>query len=542
MSTWLSKNKLSLAVTTIVIVAVGVFVNRVRIPGHVDVITAQAMDMSQMHPPSGTALVKFATVQTGTISDTVTYTGTVKAYNEEDISARVTGQALSIPVYPGDTVHVGELVAQLDTAELGAKADQALADAQSAQDSALVAHLTHQLHHRAALDESTAQVQSAESALLAAQADAQNSQAAVSDAQAGVQSAIANSDYWKEEIKREKSLVDAGAVSESDYDSELSQSLMAASALSQANAKLIEANSVAHSSQAKVLQAASQIKAAEADQRMALADITIGQGQAQEAADTAVSADAAARDAQIVESYARITSLSNGIVIERLVAPGTLVQAGQTILKIDDIDKVRVQANVAVSDLIGLHPGTTVLITLPGASTGKPLLASVTSVFPSADPDTRTAVVEAVVPNPDHTLLPGAFATMKIARATYTDTLIVPADAVITQGGQNYLWVAQADTSPDTIYECVICHIHYSAKQALQFDYKDPMDGGDLIPMATPGSASAPSALRAHEVAVTLGASNGKWTEIQPGEVVSDERIVEQGQAGLTEGVRLATN
>ncbi len=541
MKTWLNSNKITLALTLLVIFSTIIFVRMVQIPGHVDVITAQAMDMSQMRPPTGTAEVTFATVRTGTISDTVSYTGTIKAYNEEDIASRVSGVVQSIPVYPGDYVHTGELVAELDSAESDAKTDQALADAQSAEDAAQVAHLTHHLHHTAALDGAAAQVDASESQIASAQSDATAALARVTDAEAAVQSAIANADYWNAEITREKVLADAGAVSQQEYQNELSQSQTSASALDQATAKKSEAISSASSAQAKVVEAQAQLKSALAGRRMATADITIAVGQAAEAESNALSASAAARAAQVLESYSRITSLSSGVVVDRPVAPGSVVQEGATILRVAEIDRVRIQANVAVSDVAGIHPGTKVIISFPGSGGTAPIFASVTAVFPSANDETRTAIVEAVLPNQDHTLIPGEFASMKIARQTNDDELLVPADSVISQNGQNYLWVAQADTRSDTIYECVICHIHYSAEQAAQFNYRDPMDGGELVPVTSSkaNGATATSGLKAHLVPITIGAANGKWTEVEPGEVLSGEQIVEQGQAGLTEGVLL---
>jgi multidrug efflux pump subunit AcrA (membrane-fusion protein) len=544
MKNWLLHNKIALAATAFVLIATGLVVSRVRIPGHLDVITAQAMDMSQMRPPTGAAVVGLASARTGSVSDTVTYTGTVQAYNEQDISPRITGVVLSLPVYPGDTVHAGQLVAQLDTAEVGAKTEEALADAQSAQDAAEVAHLTHHLHHQAALDEAHAQEQAAESGLSDAQAEAQASKDSISYAQAAVQSAKANADYWAVEIVREKKLADAGAVSQSDYQSEVAQSQAATSALVEANAKVSEAVSTASADQSKARQAANQVAAADAEEQMARADITIAEGQAQQATATAQSADAAAQEAQVVESYAHITSPTNGVVIDRPISPGTLVQPGTTILKIAEIDRVRVQANVAVADLAGVHPGSLVVLTPQGIGMSKPFLASVTSVFPSANDETHTAVVEAIVPNPGHLLMPGGFVTMRIARRTYSDKLLVPASAVVSENGQSTVWIAQASgpAAAATLYECAICHIRYSAKQAAQYNYKDPMDGGTLVPVASTGAASAGAALKAHQVGVVAGASNGKWTEVTSSELAPGDRVVQSGQAGLTEGVAVTSD
>ncbi len=48
-----------------------------------------------------------------------------------------------------------------------------------------------------------------------------------------------------------------------------------------------------------------------------------------------------------------------------------------------------------------------------------------------------------------------------------------------------------AKTAP-TMYECQTCHMKYTAAQAKNDHYKDPMDGGKLVPVkaaAKPASA-----------------------------------------------------
>ena len=541
MKSWI-KNSIGLLVIIFVIVITSGVVRRFHTPGQLDVISAQAMDMSQMRPPSGAAPVALVTVRQGSLSDAVTYTGSILAFNEQDISPRITGRLVSLPVYPGDQVRAGQVVAQLDTAEVGAKADQAYQEARQAQLGAQVAHLTHHLHHQAALDQATAQVQVAEEGVSDAQAEAQADQSAISDAQAGVQSAQASADYWKNEIVREKQLADAGAVSQQEYQNELAQAQAATAALSQAQAKVGQARATAASARAKVQMEQRQVVGAQAGVRMAQADIAVAQGQAVQAEAGASAAQAAARTAAVEQGYSRITSPFDGVVTARAVAPGTLVQPGMVILKVAEIDRVRVQANVAVEDMVGVHVGALAAITVQGGDNDKTIAARITSVFPSASDQTRTATVEAVIPNPGHRLLPGAFVTMQITHGTISDKTLAPASSVVSQGGQSYVWIAMggASASAGQVYECVICHIHYSAAQAAKFHYHDPMEGGKLVPLK--GTQAAPQAgLTAHHVTVQVGASDGAWTEVSSDALTEGTRVVTQGQAGLTEGAHVVS-
>jgi multidrug efflux pump subunit AcrA (membrane-fusion protein) len=294
-----------------------------------------------------------------------------------------------------------------------------------------------------------------------------------------------------------------------------------------------------------ILQAQKQVSAARAEKRMAEADKAIAAAQAGEANANAAAARAAAREAEVVQDYTRIVSPASGVVTARLAAPGTLVQSGMPVLKIAEIDHVRVQANVAVADLAGIGVGSPVTIAVAGALGSAPADARVTAVFPSANDQTRTAVVEAVLPNPGHKLLPGAFVTMRIAKAAQSGKLLVPAEAIVSEGGQSYVWVARGADGPQpaqaaTRYKATGCGMLYSAADAKKYNYVCPMDHSKIVPVAPAATPSAPSGpLAVHRIAIQAGASDGAWTEATADDLLPNERVVRHGQAGLTEDAKV---
>jgi membrane fusion protein (multidrug efflux system) len=128
--------------------------------------------------------------------------------------------------------------------------------------------------------------------------------------------------------------------------------------------------------------------------------------------------------------------------VKRLFAPGVLVQPGMPILKIAQIDRVRLQANVGERDLPSIRVGSPVTVTLAG--TGQPsLTARVTSVFPFVDQGPRTAVVEAVVENTARRFLPGQYVRMQFVIGESADALSVPREAVSRLGGTARVWVVK---------------------------------------------------------------------------------------------------
>src|SRR5262249_20464601 len=137
-------------------------------------------------------------------------------------------------------------------------------------------------------------------------------------------------------------------------------------------------------SQARVDQARAMEAAAR--KKLAAADAMLAQSQA------------SLRTEQIVRDYVNITAPIAGSVAKRLGAPGVLVQPGMAILKVTQLDKVRLQANVGEKDLAAISVGSPVVVTTAGTG-ASPFTTSVSSVFPFVDQGPRTAVVEAVVEN-----------------------------------------------------------------------------------------------------------------------------------------------
>jgi RND family efflux transporter MFP subunit len=112
------------------------------------------------------------------------------------------------------------------------------------------------------------------------------------------------------------------------------------------------------------------------------------------------------------------------------------------ILKIAQIDRVRLQANVGEKDLPAIRAGTPVTVTAAGAGQA-PVTARVTSVAPFVDQGPRTAVVEALVDNAGRRFLPGQYVTMQFVTGSRSAALTVPLGAVSRLGGAAKVWIAR---------------------------------------------------------------------------------------------------
>ena len=119
-----------------------------------------------------------------------------------------------------------------------------------------------------------------------------------------------------------------------------------------------------------------------------------------------------------------------GVVVQKLVSPGQLIQAGSTAcFVISDVSTVWVQGHIFDRDLPQVHRGD------PGEQTNPAFAGSfhgeVAYVGASVDPATRTTPVRIVTRNPEGLLKKDMFVDAAIRTGERVDLLVVPVSAVL---------------------------------------------------------------------------------------------------------------
>ncbi len=521
-------------------------------PNQLTILQAQSMNMSAMRPPIGAVPVALATVRTGIFQSSVTYTGTVIPYNDEFIYPRVVGQLLDVAVYPGDVVHTGEVLAHLDTSELSSKLNtarqnalMAVHDYEIAKQQVSLANDQQSLAHaklQAALSkvaDRNATVASSQSALSQAKANLRAVEAELPGAKAGIKSAAADLAYWKAEIAREKSLLKHGAVSQQSYDSEHAAYVASESKVTQAEAKETAVTADIQSAQQQVEQAsdqlqgaASRLAAAQADAKAAKADVQAANVNFAISLHNVIHkrlgvkmAKSQQQTAAIIRGYTTIRAETNGRVTERLASPGTLVSPGMPILRIAEMGRVRLQANVAELDASHIKVGAPVIAYMM-KNPGQLIHAHVTSIFPAASPETRTVVVEALVDNPGGRLLPGDYVVMRITTGSMRHSLSVPTRALMQFDNRWAVWTAEKSSAQSG----------GSTMSGMDMPGMDMGSSNQSSPQTA--ADSNPGSLVAHMVYVQVGSSNADQTEILSG-LKAGDHVVIAGKQNCQEGAVL---
>jgi membrane fusion protein, heavy metal efflux system len=132
-----------------------------------------------------------------------------------------------------------------------------------------------------------------------------------------------------------------------------------------------------------------------------------------------------------------------GEVVERLVSPGQVVQAGNTqCFTISDMSTVWVLANVFQDDLAYVHVGDPVSITTT-TYPGEEFRGKISFVAEGLDPTSRTVQARVVTQNPGRRLKKDMYVTVTVAAGAIRNALAVPDSAVLrNEENEPFVYVA----------------------------------------------------------------------------------------------------
>jgi membrane fusion protein, multidrug efflux system len=209
-----------------------------------------------------------------------------------------------------------------------------------------------------------------------ARIDASGIQDAYTSARAGLVSARNAADVAAKDLSRNEKLLAAGAIAERDIDQSRRASIAAQAALEDANSRL-------------------------------------------------ATAEKAYRSTTVTSPFA-------GVVSERPVSSGDVVQPGTALFTVVDPSSMRLEASVPAEQLASIRIGVPVDFTVSGYP-GRQFVGRITRINPTADPTTRQVRIYVSIPNEGRSLVGGLFATGRMSTATKMG-LVVPQSAVDVRG------------------------------------------------------------------------------------------------------------
>lgn len=317
-------------------------------------------------------------------------TGSLVASETSDVAPKAAGKVINTYVNIGQFVSQGTTLAKLDDREAQLRLREAQAGVGQAQASVRQAEARLGLLNGGNFQASSIpEVRAAVSSLEQAQAELRQAEA---------------------NEQRYRDLVQTGDTSMQNYESYRTQRDTARARVNTARQQQEAALNTARQSNEAIRSAQAGVEAARA--QVATAQQTI--------ADTVIRAP------------------FSGFVSNRAVAVGEFVTTATPIITLLRTNPLKLQIQVGEADVPRVSVGMGVSLEVEAFKDRK-FAGTVSAVNPSVDPNSRAAIVEASVENPDNSLRAGMFATARIAMAGGNTAVFVPRSAVYNdQSTQSY--------------------------------------------------------------------------------------------------------
>lgn len=144
--------------------------------------------------------------------------------------------------------------------------------------------------------------------------------------------------------------------------------------------------------------------------------------------------------AQLKVEYSAIRAPINGVVSQRLIKVGNMVNTDQEVFKITDFDPLLAVLHVPEHEMSKLRKGQTALIQAD-AIQGKSFEGEVLRISPVVNPETGTFKVTIAVEDESNQLKPGMFGRVRIIYDTHQNALMIPKNAVMSEDGNSSVYV-----------------------------------------------------------------------------------------------------
>jgi membrane fusion protein, multidrug efflux system len=351
------------------------------------------------------------------------------------IAARVSGTVIKVSVDNNDAVAAGALLVQIDPRDYQVALDRAkaeLADAQANASAARIGVPIAQVETRSGVSTASGGVVEAEAALAGAEQQIEAARANFVAAQAHQREKEATATKAAHDVERFRGLVQKDEISQQQFDAAVAQADAARAAADAAKSDVAAAQAAVTVAEHRAHQmsgTASQARANLATAKTAPQQLQVTRAKA-EAADARVrQAQAALAQAELNLEYTTVKAPTAGIVSRKTVETGQVVQAGQPLFALVDLQDVWVTANFKETQLKAMRVGQRATVDVDALG-GKEFKGHVDSIaaatgarFSLLPPENATGNYVKVVQrvpvkivfepgqDPDHLLRPGMSVT-----------------------------------------------------------------------------------------------------------------------------------
>ncbi|HXT28151.1 MAG TPA: HlyD family secretion protein [Vicinamibacterales bacterium] len=279
------------------------------------------------------------------------------------IAAKVGGPVLKVNVDNNNAIGAGTVLVQIDPRDYEVAVEKAKAELADAQANAAAATTNvpiSRIETTAGVNTASGGVQQAEAGVTGAEREIQVAQANVVSAQARQREKEAAATKAARDVERFRGLVQKDEISQQQFDAAVAAADAARASADAAKSEVIAAQgsiTVAEQRAQQARGAAAQARAGLATAQTAPQQLQVTQARAAAAQARVAQAQAALKQAQLNLEYTAIKAPGAGIVSRKAVEPGQIVQPGQPLMAIVDLEKIWITANFKETQLKSMRPG-----------------------------------------------------------------------------------------------------------------------------------------------------------------------------------------
>jgi membrane fusion protein, multidrug efflux system len=279
------------------------------------------------------------------------------------IAAKVGGPVLKVNVDNNNAIGAGTVLVQIDPRDYEVAVEKAKAELADAQANAAAATTNvpiSRIETTAGVNTASGGVQQAEAGVTGAEREIQVAQANVVSAQARQREKEAAATKAARDVERFRGLVAKDEISQQQFDAAVAAADAARASADAAKSEVIAAQgaiTVAEQRAQQMRGAAAQARAGLATAQTAPQQLQVTQARAAAAQARVAQAQAALKQAQLNLEYTAIKAPGSGIVSRKAVEPGQIVQPGQPLMAIVDLEKIWITANFKETQLKSMRPG-----------------------------------------------------------------------------------------------------------------------------------------------------------------------------------------
>jgi cobalt-zinc-cadmium efflux system membrane fusion protein len=142
-----------------------------------------------------------------------------------------------------------------------------------------------------------------------------------------------------------------------------------------------------------------------------------------------------------IDSVASVMATIKGVVVERKVTTGQVVQPADVLFTVADLSRVWAVAQVPEQQVAQVKVGQSVRIEVPALENEK-LIGKLIYVGQTVNPESRTVLVRTELDNTSGRLKPSMLASMLI-EATPTKRVVVPITAIVREQDTDYVFIEE---------------------------------------------------------------------------------------------------